>query len=361
MIERNFRIGKRRMVVIAEDSFDYKNAKTACGVIRYGFHEVLAVIDSACAGMMVKDIVPGISKDIPIVSSLEEALSFHPDCLLIGVAPRGGALPESWIDIIKKSIEAGLHIYNGLHTFLTNDPEIAALAQKHNCFLWDVRKPEKDLPVALGLCRNATSYLLQTVGSDCSVGKMTAALEIVEAVRKRGVSIEFVATGQTGILITGWGQPVDAIPGDFMAGAVEKEIMALDGKADIIILEGQGSLLHPGYSGVTLALLHGGAPDALIYCHQSDRKEIARGYKIPIPPASIMCRMYEEAARLIKPARSIAVCLNTFGMGEADALREIQSTMEESRLPTTDPVRFDPKIVVDAILTDYERYRTQKR
>lgn len=360
MAEENFKSKKRRMIAIAEDSFDFHNAKTACGVIRYGFHDVLAVIDSTKAGRATDEFVPGLGKKIPIVASLEEALAFKPDCLLIGVAPRGGALPESWVDVIKKSIAAGLDIYNGLHTFLTNDPDMMALAKRHGVIIWDVRKPDKNLPVALGLCQKAKSYLLHTVGSDCSVGKMTAALELREAIRKRGLTVEFVATGQTGILITGWGQPVDAIPGDFMAGSVEKEVMALDGKVDIIMIEGQGSLLHPGYSGVTLALLHGSAPDALIYCHQSDRHEIARGYKIPIPPASVMCKLYEDAAGWVKPTHTIAVCLNTFRQDEEEALGSIQATAEESGLPTTDPVRFDPAPVVDAILADYKKFRSKK-
>ncbi len=360
MVEESFKTKKRRMIAIAEDSLDFHNAKTACGIIRYGFHDLLAVIDSTKAGRTADEFVPGLGKKRPIVANLEEALAFKPDCLLIGIAPKGGALPESWMGVIKETIAAGLDVYNGLHTFLTNDADMMALAKKHGRVIWDVRKPDKNLPVALGYCKNAKSYLLHTVGSDCSVGKMTAMLELREAIRKRGVTIEFVATGQTGILITGWGQPVDAIPGEFMAGAVEMEIMALDGKVDIIMIEGQGSLLHPGYSGVTLALLHGSAPDALIYCHQSDRREIARGYKIPIPPASVMCKIYEDAAGWVKPTRTIAVCLNTSRQDEKEALGAIQATAEESGLPTTDPVRFDSTAVVDAIIADYKKFRSKK-
>lgn len=357
MLPTDFKRENRKIVALAEGLFDYKNAKTACGVIRYGFHDVVAVIDSTKAGKNTADIVPGIGKNIPIVSKLEEALSMKPDCLLIGVAPKGGGLPEEWRGIIKAAIEAGLHIYSGMHMFMSEDEEFSRLAKSRGVILWDIRRPDRNLPVALGSAKNAKSFLVQTVGTDCSVGKMTAGLEVVREVRRRGVSAEFVSTGQTGILITGYGQPVDAIPGDFMAGAVEKEIMALDGKVDMIFVEGQGSLIHPGYSSVTLGILHGGAPDALILCHQCTRKEVARGYKIPIPPLGDVAKMYETAASWVKPAETIGVALNTFGLDEKDAKNEIELASREISLPADDPVRFSSEKIVDCLISVYEKHQ----
>jgi D-glutamate N-acetyltransferase len=353
----DFRKEKRRLVILAEGNFDFKNAKTACGAIRYGFHDILCIIDSEKAGMTAGDAIPGLKSNIPIVASLDEALLKKPDSLLIGVASRGGGLPSSWRKIIIKSLMNGMHIYSGLHIFLSDDMEFKCLAEKYGRILWDIRKPAKNLPVALGRCRKAKSFIVHTVGTDCSVGKMTAGLEIIKGLRKKGITVEFVSTGQTGILITGYGQPVDAIAGDFMAGSVEMEIMNLDEKVDMIFIEGQGSLLHPGYSSVTLGILHGSAPDALILCHQSTRKEVARGYKIPIPPLSRMKKIYEDAAGLIKKTSTVAVALNTSGLEEEEALLDITNTMEESGLPTADPVRFSPEIIIDALISSYEDYR----
>ena len=352
----NFRTEKRRIVALAEGQFDFKNAKTACGVIRYGFHNVVAVIDRTKSGKTVEDVVPGIGSSAPIVSSLEQTLKWKPDCLLIGVAPRGGGLPPEWKEIILRAIAAGCHIYSGLHIPLSSDPEISAMAKKHDRIIWDIRKPEPPLPVALGKAAKARSFIVETVGTDCAVGKMTASLEILRGLRKKGVSCEFIATGQTGMIISGWGQPVDAIPGDFMAGVVEREVMKLDGKVDVILVEGQGSLIHPGYSSVTMAILHGAAPDALILCHQSTRLEVARGYKIPIPPLKEAAGMYETAAGWIKPAPTIAVALNTFGLEETAARRAIEESANESEFPTADPVRFGSNIIVDAIVQSMEKY-----
>ncbi|GAB4325289.1 MAG: DUF1611 domain-containing protein [Candidatus Sumerlaeia bacterium] len=353
---KNFRAIKRRIVALAEKAFNFKSAKTAVGVIRYSFHDVVAVIDSEKAGLKVRDVIEGLDRDIPIVPSLDEAMRYEPDCLLIGVAPRGGALPPEWREIIKAALERGLHVYNGLHSFLTDDRELRALARRHHAIIWDVRRPEPNLPVALGLSHSTKSYIVETVGSDCSVGKMTAALEVMQALRRKGLKAEFVATGQTGILISGWGQPVDAIVGDFMAGAVEHEVLKLDGQVDVILIEGQGSLLHPGYSSVTLALLHGGAPDALILCHQSTRHEIAGGYNIPIPPLSRLREIYETAASWIHPTQTLAVSLNTYGLSDDEARADIARVAQETGLPTTDPVRFDPDVIADAIVAGHERH-----
>lgn len=338
----------RRLVHLAEGALDPKEAKTTFGVIRYGIHETVAIIDSTHAGSTFARET-GIGNDAPIVADFKEALQYKPDCLLIGVAPRGGSLPPAWRSIILEAIQSGLDVYSGLHSFLSNDEELAAAAQGRGVRLWDVRKPPKGLPVALGQCRKAKSYINLTIGSDCSVGKMTTSLEIQRAARRRGVRAEFVATGQTGILISGWGHPIDAIPGDFMSGAVEKDCMMVDGQCEIILVEGQASLIHPGYSGVTLALLHGAMPDSVILCHQASRKEVARGYGIPFPHMLELARMHTEAVGWIKPSKCVAMAIATYDMSDAEAREALKFIAKETGLPTTDPVRFGAEPLLDAI------------
>ncbi len=339
----------RRLVHLAEGSFHPKEAKTSVGVIRYGIHQTAAIIDSTRAGKTSREAI-GIGGDAPIVSSLAEAMKFKPDCLLLGTAPRGGALPDSWRAVVLEAIHRGLDVYSGLHTFLSDDPEFSTAAQHNAVRLWDVRKAPKGIPVGSGACRKAKSHIVLTVGSDCSVGKMTATLEVQRALNKRGKKAEFVATGQTGILIAGKGYPIDAIPGDFMAGAVETDCLAVDGTCDIICVEGQGSLIHPGFSAVTLGILHGCMPDALIVCHQPSRKEVAREYGIPIPPLTEVGRMHAQAVGWIKPTAVIGIALATYDLDEAAANDAVQKTAEETGLPVTDPVRYGPDPLVEAVL-----------
>lgn len=343
----------RRLVHLAEGAFHIKEAKTTVGVLRYGIHETAAVIDSTKAGKTCQEVV-GVGGSAPVVSSLEEALAYKPNCLLIGVAPRGGALPESWRSTIRQAIEAGLDIYSGLHTFLSEDPEFVEAAHRKNVRLWDVRKAPKGLPVALGLTRYTKSYVNLTIGTDCSVGKMTTSLEIQRVLRARGRSVEFVATGQTGIMISGWGHPIDAIAGDFMSGAVEMDCMSVDGRCDIILVEGQATLIHPGYSGVTLALLQGAMPDSLILCHHASRLEVARGYKIPFPPMLEMARRHTDTVNWIRespyPTKCLGVSVATWDMSEDKARDAIQRIKDETGLPATDPVRFGAEPLAEAIL-----------
>ncbi len=338
----------RRLVHLAEGGFQPKEAKTSVGVLRYGVHTSVAVLDSTQAGKTCQEVV-GVGGNVPVVATLREALAHKPDCLLIGVAPRGGQLPAEWRSTILEAIEAGLDVYNGLHTFLSEDAEFAAAAARRGVRLWDVRKAPRGLPVALARAREAKSYINLTVGTDCSVGKMSTSLEIQRVAKRRGIAAEFVATGQTGILIAGWGHPADAIAGDFIAGAVEKDVMSVDGRCDVILVEGQGSLLHPGYSPVTLGLLHGCLPHSLIVCHQASRREIARGYGLPISPLRRVGEIHAQATGWIRPTQVIGVSLNTYDMTEAQAREAVRAASEETGLPATDPVRFGAEPLVEAI------------
>ena len=339
----------RRVAILAEGGLDPNNAKTAAGVVLYSPHKVVAVIDSTNAGRDLSQLLP-IPKGVPVVASLEEALRLQPQALLLGTAPRGGALPEAWRATIKRAIEAGLDIHNGLHKFLSDDPEFARPARKRGVQLIDYRKPPAERLVARALCREMDETIILTVGSDCSVGKMTTALEMARSIREKGLRAAFVATGQTGMMIAGGGCAIDAIPGDFMAGAVEKCVLEWRGQADIILVEGQGSLLHPGYSGVMLALLHGATPDGLVFCHDALMTELKRDYEIQIPRLQQMAAQYEEMARFIHPTKTIGVALRTQGLDERAAREAIQRAEAEFGLPATDCLRFGAESLADAAI-----------
>lgn len=343
----------RRLAILADGMLDFHHGKTATSIIRYRPDEVVAVIDSDHAGTTT-EVVLGLGGDIPIVESIEEAFRFGPNALLIGIAPRGGGLPEAWRRQIVDAIEHGLDVISGLHYMLNEDMEFAAAASRNGVRLVDVRRPPDDLEVASMAPRRSGSKVVTFVGSDCAVGKMTAALEVTAAARRRGFSAAFVATGQTGILLEGSGIAIDRVVGDFMAGAVEKLVVEASQNADLVFVEGQGSLLHPAYSSVTLALLHGSLPDAMILVHPPTQR-LVDCYPLAIPPLDRLVSIYEEAAGWIKPSRVVALSLTTRDMDDASARRAIEDARDLTGLPTTDPVRFGADELIDAVVRSLTR------
>jgi uncharacterized NAD-dependent epimerase/dehydratase family protein len=205
------------------------------------------------------------------------------------------------------------------------------------------------LDVARGRVREIGATVVLTVGTDCNIGKMTTQLQILDALRTRGIRTAFAATGQTGILIEGRGIAVDAVVADFIAGAAERLVLECAQNADLVLVEGQGSIIHPSYSGVTYGLMHGSLPHAQIMCAQPTRKAINNCEWVKIPPLPEFIRLSEIAAAPLRPAPVIAVALNTFDLGEAAARRAVEDTQRETGLPTTDPVRFDSAPIVEAI------------
>ena len=339
---------KNRLVILAEGSFGVLGSKTAACVIRYRQDDVVAVIDSTKAGMTTAQVV-GFGGSIPIVSELADALRYSPNSLLIGIAPKGGRLPAEWRTVLVEAISNGLDIYSGMHTFLSEDPELVRLAAERGAALVDLRKVPDDLPVAKCLAAKVDAFVVLTVGTDCATGKMTVALEMAMEARTRGVKAHFAATGQTGIYIAGEGIAVDRVIGDFIAGAAEK--LVIDGAKgnDVVILEGQGSIFHPGYSGVALALLHGALPDALILCHQPSR-EFFSDYEIRIPSVLEAIRVHDVVSGILKPAPVIGIALNCFDLDEEETLAHIGRTERETGIPTTDCVKFGAGKLVDAML-----------
>jgi uncharacterized NAD-dependent epimerase/dehydratase family protein len=345
--------GERKIVAMADGAFDLLEAKTAVGVLRYGRDQVVAVVDHVTAGKMAADVV-GVGQDVPIVRDVEEALARAPEAntLLLGTAPRGGVLPDSWRVQIVQAMQARLDVISGLHYFLSDDEQIGAAAKMAGVDVWDVRRVPETHRVADTRAHRIPATVVLAVGSDCNVGKMSTMLELDAEARRRGRTSTFVPTGQTGIMIAGWGVSIDEVISDFTAGASEDLVMEAAKECskagDIIWVEGQGSLVHPGYSGVTLSLIHGSAPDAMILCHQPTR-EVVRRYTVPIPSLRHLVEMHEYVTAPIKPAKVIGVALNTFGRAEEEARAAVDRASQETGLPATDPVRYGVSTLLDAV------------
>lgn len=340
-----------KYLILADADFGIMTSKTANAVIRYHPSRVVAVLDRQLAGQTSQQVL-GFGGDIPVVSSVAEGLALGANSVLIGIAPQGGELPDEWRGWLREALEGGCDIVSGLHTFVSDDPVLAAVARQHGRTILDARRPPADLPVATGLAKDVDALVVLTVGTDCNVGKMTAQLQLVQALNARGLRTRFVATGQTGIMIEGWGTAVDAVVADFIAGATEQLVLRGAKGADVVLVEGQGSINHPGYSGVTLGLLHGSCPDAMILCHQPTREYLG-DYRtaswVKIPPLSEYIRLYESIGSAVHPTRVIGIALNTFDMDEPAALAACDAAARETGLPATDPVRFDPGPLVEAI------------
>ena len=339
-------MSQKRYLVLAEGfSGDPHYGKTMWGVLRYRRDDVAAILDSARAGEE--------TEGVPVVGRVEDALPLGPTTALVGVATQGGRFPPAWIDLLKQCVAAGLDVENGLHVFLADDPELRALAASHGVELRDLRRPPADLSTATGANLDVPATIVLTVGSDCAIGKMTVALELDLEARRRGVRSVFVPTGQTGIAIAGWGISVDAAVADFIAGAAERLVVEGHGRGgELLWVEGQGSLLHPVYSGVTLGLYHGSVPHLLVLCHESGRDEIegAAGGPHPIPPLRELVELHERLALPARPARVAAIALNTRRLGDDEARQAIAAAEAETGLPASDPVRFGPGSTVDAVL-----------
>src|SRR5437764_554468 len=342
---------QHRFLILADGQFGPLTSKTANSCIRYFPERIVAVFDRVTAGRTVQDVL-GFGGSIPVTGDFARGLALGASAVLIGIAPMGGQLPPEWRGWLKTALERGLEIWSGLHTFIGDDPELGSLARAQGVRILDVRKPPPELPIADGRAAEVDPYVILTVGSDCNVGKMTAQLELRDELVRRGVRARFVATGQTGIFIEGWGIAVDAVVADFVAGAAEQLVLQGAVDADVVLVEGQGSINHPGYSGVTLGLLHGSCPDALILCHQSSREYIGdyrQAAWLRIPPLSEYVRLYETMGSTIHPTKVIAISLNTYDLTAAEARRACEAAAAETGLPATDPVRFDPAPLIEAV------------
>jgi uncharacterized NAD-dependent epimerase/dehydratase family protein len=346
----------RRYAILAEGEFGELASKTAMGVIHYGHDPVVAVLDSTRAGRNVAEWM-GPPYDIPIVATLKEALARRPTALLIGIAPQGGKIPAPWRATILAAIEAGLDVVSGLHEFVGDDPEFSAAAARTGVQLIDHRRPPDRQEVATGRAHRAGVHVLLTVGTDCAVGKKSVALELRKTALDAGLKAVFVATGQTGIMIEGWGVAVDHVISDFLQGTVEWLVERAESMGDWIFVEGQGSLDHAAYSSVTLGLIHGAAPHGLVMVHEPGRRQHHGWEDEPgdhLQPLLPFIRLHEQVASLVAPCRVVAVALYTGRLREPEARAEIARVAAETGLPTDDPVRFGAERLLDGIRAQLE-------
>ena len=336
-----------RILILADGQLTFGDAKTAFGVIRYGSDHVVAVIDGANAGRSISDWIRA-PYEVPVMATLEEGLALKPTTLLIGISPTGGALPPEWRTMLLTAIRAGLSIRSGLHTFLGDDPELAAAASESGMTITDYRRPPERRECAVGRRHGAGKRVILAVGSDCAVGKMSVSLELVRAAAEDGVRPVFVPTGQTGMMIAGWGVAVDRLISDFLNGTVEWLVEDGEARGDWLFVEGQGSIDHPAYSAVTLGLIHGVTPDAMILVHKPGLGDHDFAHVpdrvFPLAPLPYLVDLHERIASAIAPSRVVAVALNTSLIADPDeARRVIAATEAETGLPCDDPFRFGPE------------------
>jgi len=337
---------ERRILILGEGfSHDPHYGKTMRGIIRYGPDPVVAILDSMRAGEM--------EQGIPVVGAVNDALCFNPTTAVVGVATQGGRFPPAWRALLKSCIAKGLDVESGLHEFISEDEELSALAKRHGVELRDLRQPPAGLNVPTGANLEVDAQIVLTVGSDCAIGKKTVAVELDLEARRRGIESVFVPTGQTGIAIAGWGIAVDAVVADFLAGAAERLVVeGAERGGKLLFVEGQGSLIHPMYSGVTLGLIHGCAPHAFVLCHRAGATEVEGCPGHPIPPLSTLMELHERIALPRRPAKVMCVALNTGSIGGDDEARTAIAEVEtETGLPADDPVRFGAGRLLDSVLS----------
>jgi uncharacterized NAD-dependent epimerase/dehydratase family protein len=336
-------VSKRYLVLAEDKSGDEHYGKTMRGIVHYAPDPVVAILDSARAGESYREI--------PIVATVEEALAYGPTTATVGVATQGGRFPPAWRELLKDSIRAGLDLESGLHEFISDDPELSGLAREHGVELRDLRKPPPELSVPTGENLQVPAKIVLTVGSDCAIGKKTVAVELDLAARSRGLKSVFVPTGQTGIAIAGWGIAIDAVVADFLAGAAERLVVEGSQRGgELLWVEGQGSLAHPAYSGVTMGLIHGSAPHAYVFVHKARATHVEGYPDHPLPDLSELIELHERVSLRLRPARVAAVALHTGGLDEDEARAEIARVAGETGLTTDDPVRFGADTLLDAVL-----------
>jgi uncharacterized NAD-dependent epimerase/dehydratase family protein len=355
-VQVNYRLSmmlksNHRVAVLLHEGIRGTQGKTGLALVRYRPESIAVVIDHQCAGESFPALT-NIPCDVPIVASVSEALTYQIDVLAIGIAPSGGAMPDSWFAEIKQAVASGVSIMNGLHTRMATVPEFKALL-KPDQWIWDIRQEPSGLNVGGALARSLSCKRVLTVGTDMSVGKMSTSLELDRAAQKQRLRSKFLGTGQAGIMIAGDGIALDAIRVDFASGAVEQLVMRYGNDYDIVQVEGQGSLLNPA-STATLPLIRGSQPTHMILVHRAGQIHIRNFPHVCIPPLKDVVQLYEAVAvagGAFEPAKVSAIALNTAHLDHDAAWRAIALVQEETGLPCTDPVRFEADILLNAILS----------
>ncbi len=329
-----------------EGALDNDSGKMGFGLMRFSKHPIVCIIDSKYANTSVEEAV-GLPYAIPVVATVDEAIALQAEVLVLGIAPSGGRFPAEWDAPISHALSHGISLINGLHDDL--NARFGHLLGTNS--IWDVRKPQHSYPIATGKAAQLQNKRILMIGTDMAAGKMTAGLELYAALQQKGVNVGFVPTGQIGITLMGNGIPLDAIKVDQAAGAVEQAVMEQAGK-DVVIVEGQGSLAHPG-STATLPLIRGSQPTHFILCHKAIHTHLRYPVShIPIPPLKEFIELNEAVAKVCgaqTKAKTIGIALNTVGMDEATAKAKIEEAEQLTGLPVTDVVRFGVGKLIKAI------------
>ena len=339
---------KQPIAIFAEATMGLLNAKMAEGILRYGRNPAVAVIDSTKAGQTVGDVC-AVPSDVPIVATLDEAMAKGAQVLVLGTAPSGGRVPKEWMELLHRAVGAGLSIVNGMHDELA--PTLGRdLAEGQ--WIWDIRMAQGTLPdIAMGRAAALPNARILMVGTDMAVGKMTAGLEIHRSLCEAGADAAFLASGQTGIAIMGTGIPLDAFRVDHAAGAVERMVLGA-ADHDYVIIEGQGSLLHPG-STATLPLMRGSCCTGMILCHRAGMQALDTLDNVRVPPLRDVVALNERVAAAhgaLTTSKVLGVALNTSHLSEEAAQTALAETAAETGLPVSDPVRFGARPLAEAIM-----------
>jgi uncharacterized NAD-dependent epimerase/dehydratase family protein len=344
-----FALAKRRTLLLAGDRLDSIKAKTAVCFIRYRADDAAVVVDQFHAGRTAGEVL-GFGGSIPIVASVEEAKAFRPEVAIVGIAPRGGTMDEVLRGQILQCVDAGMDIVNGLHVRLADDRQVREGCERSKSRIWDVRHVPDASVVATGRgCVTGASVVL-LVGTDCSVGKMTVAVELYREALRRGIDASWAATGQTGMILRERGIAIDAVIGDYMSGAAET-LVNFEGEAkEIVFVEGQGSLLHPGYGAVTLALMLGVMPGCMVLVHDLAKKTVKDYDHIKIPSLSEVIQYHQSVMLPFKKAPFAAVAIKTGSLDESQAKRRLLEAERETGLPAGDAIRFGAAEILDGIV-----------
>ncbi len=343
-----------RWAILMHGSLDRSQAKTGMALLMERPETVVAVIDGDHQGpeRTVGEVL-GVGRGVPIVRTLDEAIEKGAERLLVGAALPGGRMPERWRSELQEALGRGLSVWNGLHTELAQDPQLAAAAEASGASIVDLRSVPSDLSVPTLAPRPAAVHVVLAVGSDCNVGKMTAMRALTRRARSAGHAVEFVATGQTGVLLEGHGMAIDRVISDFVAGAAERlvdeAVERLPGQKGVVLVEGQGSLVHPFFSGVSLGLLHGTRPDAMVLCHEAGRLEVRHCPGRELPSLPELVDIHQQAAAWVKPSPVVALALSTWRLDDQAALRALEEAHAVTGLVAEDPIRWPGEGLLEAV------------
>jgi len=336
------------LAILAHDWFP-DEGKMMKGVLRYGPYTFTGIVDHNHAGESSGDYLPTLP-DVPIVERVTD-ITDPTDALLIAERPEDGTLTDLQRSEIEAALSRGWDVLSGLHQKLSEQPAFRTLAEQHGATIHELRHPPDETVIAEGIAGNADARVILTAGTDCRQGKMTTTMELVEAARARGIDAGAVATGQTGIAITGRGVCIDRTPADFTAGFVERLVLEAAEQYDLVVIEGQASILHPAYAADTIGLLHGAMPDGIVLCHHATRSAFRNWETFDLPPLDRYLDAYQAVTAPLFSTEVVGGSLNTSGLdSDADARAAIDSFESALGAPATDVIRFDPGSLLDAIV-----------